>query len=81
MRTFWIKVVEKIKTHIYIQKHVFENRAVYEIMSKIMVKSERPQVTIWRMRVVCWISKATRPHTHARARERMHGHTLVNANT
>ena len=29
----------------------FENRAVYEIMLKNMVEPERPQMTIWRMRV------------------------------
>ena len=44
-----------------------ENRTVYEIMSKNMVKPERPQITIWRMRVPCWISNATRGKAHARA--------------
>jgi hypothetical protein len=45
-----------------------ENRAVYAIMSKNVVKPLRPQ-TVLRMRVVCWVSKATRapasiqPHT------------------
>jgi hypothetical protein len=43
------------------------NRVVYEIMSKIMVEPERPQMTMWR-RVACRISKATRAQLHARAR-------------
>ena len=35
-----------------------ENRAVYEIMWKNMVGPDRPQMTIWRMRIACWIAKA-----------------------
>jgi len=30
-----------------------ENRAVYEVMWKIMVQPDRPQMTIWRMRIAC----------------------------
>jgi hypothetical protein len=37
-------------------------------MSKNVVEPERPQVAIWRMRVECWISKATRAQAHASAR-------------
>ena len=33
--------------------------AVYEIMWKDNVDSDGPQMTIWRMRVACWIKKAT----------------------
>jgi len=36
-----------------------ENRAVYGIMWKNIVQPDRPQKTIWRMRIVCWITKAT----------------------
>ena len=36
-----------------------ENRAVYEIMWKNIVDPDRLQVTIWRMRIACWIPKAT----------------------
>jgi hypothetical protein len=45
-------------------------------MSKNVVEPERPQ-TIWRMRVACWISKATRAKVHACARvsTRMRAHT------
>ena len=39
------------------------NLAVYEVMWKNMVESDRPQMTIWRMRIACWIPKATNTHT------------------
>jgi hypothetical protein len=56
--TFQTKVVEKIKTHIlWSVTFFFENRAVYEIMWKNTVERGRPQITIWRMRIACWISK------------------------
>jgi hypothetical protein len=37
----------------------FENPAVYEIMWKNIAGSGRPQMIIWRTRIVCWIPKAT----------------------
>jgi hypothetical protein len=40
-----------------------ENRAVYEIKWENIVESGRPQVTIWRMRIVCWIPKGTNTHS------------------
>jgi hypothetical protein len=44
---FQIKVVEKIKTHILYSITFFtENRAVYKIAWKYMVKSDMPQMTI-----------------------------------
>jgi len=43
---------------------VFENRTVYEIMWKNTVQADRPQMTTWRMRIACWISKATNTHSH-----------------
>ena len=36
-------------------------RPVYEIMWKNMVNLDRPQMTIWRMRIACWITKTTDP--------------------
>jgi len=35
-----------------------ENRAVYEKMWKNIVERGRPQMTIWRMRISCWITRA-----------------------
>jgi hypothetical protein len=37
----------------------FENRAVYEIMWKNIMEPEKPQMTVWPMRFVCWITRAT----------------------
>jgi len=36
----------------------FENRAGYEIMWK-----EVDHMTIWRMRIACWITQATNTHS------------------
>jgi hypothetical protein len=47
-----------------------ENRAIYEIMSKNVVEPEAKNgVTVWCIRVTCWISRTTR--TNARARRNM----------
>jgi len=61
---FQTKVVEKIKTHILCAVIFFsENCAVYEITWENMVKRGRPHMTIWRMRIACWITKATNTHS------------------
>ena len=41
----------------------FDNRGVYEIMWKNIIELGRPQMTIWRMRIACWIHKATNTHS------------------
>ena len=51
--------VEKIKTRIVISITFFKHCAFYEIMWKNTLEPERPQITIWRMRIACWIPKAT----------------------
>jgi hypothetical protein len=58
---FQTKFVEKIKTRFTVNNFFFflENHAGYEIIWKNTVKSGRPQVTIWRMRIAYWIPKAT----------------------
>ena len=40
-----------------------ENRAVYEIMWKYIVEPDRPQMKMGRMRIACWITKATDTHS------------------
>jgi len=65
---FQTKVVGKIKTHILCSVTsyffiFFENRAVYMIMWQHMVDRGRQQVTIWRMRIACWIPSATNTHS------------------
>jgi hypothetical protein len=41
----------------------FEDRAFDEIMWKKFVERGMPQMTILRMRIACWIPKATNTHT------------------
>ena len=53
------KVLEKVKTHFMLNFCFFKNHAVYKIKLKKFVEPGRPQVTIWRMRILCWIPKAT----------------------
>jgi len=59
---FQTKVVEKIKTHFCVRK-LFENRASDEKMWKNIVERGRPQTTIWRTCVACWVPRAT-TNTH-----------------
>jgi len=61
---FQTNVAEKIKTHISHSITFLENRAVYEILWKHIVEQDRPQMTVWHMRIACWIPKATNKHTH-----------------
>jgi len=42
---------------------LLENRAVYGIKWKNMAERGRPQMTICRMRIACWIPKATNTHS------------------
>jgi len=60
---FQTKVVENIKTHILCSVTIFENRAVYEIKCKNTVEPGKPQMTVWRMRIICWIPEATNTHS------------------
>jgi len=60
---FQTKVVEKIKTQILCSVTFFENRTVYEILWKNTVERDRPQMTIWRVRIACWIPKTTDTHS------------------
>ena len=48
----------------------FENRLVYDIIWKNIVGPNRPQMTIERMRIACWIIKATSKHS---------GYLIINA--
>jgi len=50
------KFVEKIKTRILCSKHFPKNQTVYEVKWKNMVQQDRPQMTIWRMRIACWMT-------------------------
>jgi len=41
----------------------FKCNAVYETMCRNIVESDRPQMTIWRTRIACWIPKTTDTHS------------------
>jgi len=56
-----LKFVEKIKTYIMFSI-TYLNRVFYETRYKNNVEPNRPQMTIWRMRIACWIPKATNTH-------------------
>jgi len=53
---------KKKKNKLHAQNFFPENRAVCEIMWKNIAKPDRSQMAIWRMRIECWISKATNKH-------------------
>jgi len=40
-----------------------QNRAVYEIMWKNIIQVDRTQMTTWRMRIACQITKSTNIHS------------------
>jgi len=62
---FQEKIVEKFKAHILCSVifFLFENRAVCEIMCRNIVEPDRPRMTMWRMRIACWVPKATNTHS------------------
>ena len=59
---FRTKVLEKMKTHILCPVTFFYYHAIYEV-TKNIVESGRPQITVWHMCIVCWIPKATYTHS------------------
>jgi hypothetical protein len=67
---FQTKVLGKIESSMfYIYMYIFtppppqKNPAVHEITWKNIVEPDRSQMTIWRMRIACWMPKATNTHT------------------
>ena len=61
--TFQTKVVEKLKIHVLCSVTFLGNRQVCEILWENIVEPVRPQMTIRRMRIACWIPKATNTHS------------------
>jgi len=63
---FQTKVVDEFRTHILSSITFSEYRTFYEIMCKYIVALDKPRIAIWRMRIACWITKATQTdrHTH-----------------
>jgi len=60
--TIFRKAVEKIQFSLK-SENFFFNSAVYEKTWKNIAERGRPQMTILRMRISCWIPKATNTHT------------------
>jgi len=50
---------EDQNTYFISNKFLFENHAVYEITWKNIIEPGRTQMTIWHIRIACWITKAT----------------------
>jgi len=71
---FRTNIVEKIKTHILCSVIIFRISVVYEKMWENIVARTGPRMTVWRMCIACWISKATNMH----ARTHTHTHRLCN---
>ena len=46
-------------THFMFSNFFFRKSCLYEIMWKNTVEPGRPQITIWRMHISCWIPKVT----------------------
>ena len=61
-KLFREKVVVNIKHTLFLITF-FENCAVYEKMWKNILEPDRPQMTIWRMRIECCTPKATKTHS------------------
>jgi len=53
---------ENHNTH-FVLSIFFLNLTLYEIMCINIVERGRPQVTIWRMCIACWIPKARDTHS------------------
>ena len=55
---------ENQNTHCMFNEFFSPKIAPFEIMWENMVKPDKPQMTIQRVRTVCWITKATHTHKH-----------------
>jgi hypothetical protein len=60
---FQTKVVEKIKTHFMSNNFFFSKIVLFMRYAKNIAESDRPQLTIRRIRIACWIHKAIDTHS------------------
>jgi hypothetical protein len=65
LRVRFFRQKYKKSKHVFYVQYIFffENQAVYEIMWKNTVQPDRPEITIRRMRLACWIIKSIGPHS------------------
>ena len=54
-KMFETRVVEKFGTHILCSTTLFGKLCCFYIMWENIVNRDRPHITIWRMRIACWI--------------------------
>ena len=54
---------ENQNKHVIFSKSPPESPAFYGMMWKHAVDSYRPRMTIWRMRIACWVPKAANTHS------------------
>ena len=55
---------ENQNTHFMVRNFFFPQKCyIYGVMWKSIVQPGRPQIIIWRMRIACWIPKATNTHS------------------
>ena len=80
---FYTKVVEKIRTHPLCSITVLRKSCrLWDNVEKCGEnRGTTNDVTIWRIRVACWISKATCRHAHAHAHAPGRTHTRARAHT
>jgi hypothetical protein len=55
--------VGKIKHTFYVQLPFPENGPIHEVMLKSTAEPDQPQMTIWCMRIACWIPKGKNTHS------------------
>ena len=78
---FWAHIVEKIKTHILYSITFFrKSHCLWDNVEKCGGdRGASNDVTIWRIRVACWISKSTSMHAHVHAHTSGHPHVRTQA--
>jgi hypothetical protein len=54
---------ENQNTHFTLYNLFSDNLAVCEIMWKNIAEPDRPQMTVWLMRIACWLNKTTNRHS------------------
>jgi len=60
---FQIRAVEKIKTHILRSVTFYQNSCLLKNNVENTVERGTPQMTVWRMRISCWIPYATNTYS------------------
>ena len=64
MRIFSDRICKENQNIHFMFSNLFpENRALYDITCKNLVEPDKPQKTVWPIRIACWINKATDRHS------------------